>query len=279
MRRIAFVVAGVLLAGVWPGAAGARQNPAPQKPAEAGAQSQGAAAAAPATTPPAKPAAAVAPAAREIFERYAQAIGGHEAWQKLTSRVTRGTIRIEGIDGTGTTLQYERAPNQNLAIATLADGTVFREGFDGKASWEQDPNGTVKVTEGARGADARAEADFYFEVELAKIYPHARTMGQRTADGRLAIVVEASAPGGTLHWLYFDAETWLRFRTDIFENPLSPSPTTVERYDDYKDVDGVKYPFKGSLRGEGTNIATRLTVIHHNVTVTDDEVARPVSAN
>jgi hypothetical protein len=229
--------------------------------------------------PPQKPAAVAQPTAQEIFERYAQAIGGREAWMKLISRVSRGTARIEGIDGTPTILVYERAPNQNLSTITLPTGTVIRDGFDGKAGWEQDPSGAVKTMEGARGADIRAEADFYFEVDLAKTFPHAKTMGQRTADGRLAYVVEASAPGGSLRWFYFDAETWLRFRTDIFENALSPTPTTIEHFDDYKDVDGVKVPFRQSARGQGGSIDIRFTVVHHNVTVRDDEVARPASGS
>ena len=238
------------------------------------------AASAPANEPAASaaPAPAALPSAQVIFENYVKAIGGKEAWQKLNSRVSRGTVRIEGIDGTGTILAYERAPNQSLSTITLANGAVVRDGFDGKAGWEQDPNGAVKTVEGARAADIRVASDFYFEVDFDKAYPHARTIGQRTADGRLAYVVEASAPGGTLRWLYFDAETWLRFRTDIFENALSPSPTTIERFDEYKDVDGIKYPYKGSVNGTGPSITFHFTVVKHNVTVTDDEVARPANA-
>jgi len=263
MNRMGLLLAALLVCGARPGT-WLGPAPASQAPGAAGTQ---------APAPPALP------SAQEIFEHYAQAIGGREAWQKLTSRVSRGTVRVEGVDGTGTMLVYERAPNQQLSTMTLANGFVLREGFDGKASWEQDPAGKVTLLEGARSFDSRADSDFYFEVNLAKIYPHAKTAGQRTADGRLAYIVEASVPGGTLRWLYFDAENWLRFRTDIFENALSPSPTTVLRYDDYHDVDGIKYPYRGSVQGAGVNIAFRITALHHNVTVTDDQVARPPSTN
>jgi zinc protease len=219
------------------------------------------------------------PSAQEVFEHYTQAIGGRAAWEKLNTRVSRGTVRVQGMDGTGTILVYERAPNQQLSVLTLPNGVILREGFDGKGGWEQDPEGKVKGFEGARAADTRAEADFYSEVNLAKMFPHPKMIGQRTADGRLAYVIEASVPGGTLRWLYFDAENWLRFRTDMFENALSPSPTSVLRYDDYRDVDGIKYPFRGSVEGPGANITFRFTVLRHNVTVTDDQLARPASAS
>jgi len=44
-------------------------------------------------------------------------------------------------------------------------------------------------------------------------------------------------------------------------------------------VDGIKYPFKGSVQGSGVNVQFRFTVLHHNVTVTDDEVARPATSS
>ena len=208
-----------------------------------------------------------------------QVIGGRAAWEKLTSRVSRGTVRIEGIEGTGTLLVYEKAPNIELSTMTLQNGYVYRDGYDGKAGWEQDPSGKVKELQGAREADRKALSDFYSEINLAKIYPHPKMIGQKTADGRLAYVVEACVPGGRQRLLYFDAESGLLFRTDLFENPLSPTPTVVERQDDYRDVDGIKYPYRGSVQGPGINIQFRITTLHHNVSVTDDEVARPASSS
>jgi zinc protease len=220
-----------------------------------------------------------APTAQQVFEHYTAAVGGRAGWEKLTSRVSRGTVRIEGIDGTGTLLIYERAPNQELSLTTLANGYTLREGFDGKTGWDQDIRGKVKEQDGARAADTRALSDFYSEINYAKLYPHPKLVGQKTADGRLAYVIEASIPGGRQRLLYFDAEDWLLFRTDVFENPLSPVPTVVERRDDYREVDGIKFPYRGSVQGPGINVQYRITALHHNVTVTDDQVARPASSS
>lgn len=233
----------------------------------------------PAAAPAAQQNAPAPPTAPQVFERYAEAIGGRAAWEKLTSRVSRATVRIEGIDGTGTLLVYERAPNLEVTITTLANGYSYRDGFDGKTSWQQDATGRVKELDGPRAAERRILSDFYSEIDLAKIYPHPRMVGQKTADGRLANVVEACVPGGYLRLLYFDAESGLLFRTDLFENPLSPVATTILRQDDFKDVDGIKYPYKVSVQGPGVNIQFHFTALHHNVTVTDDEVAKPATSS
>ena len=228
--------------------------------------------------PAAKQGSEARPTAQQIFDRYAQAIGGRAAWEKLTSRVSRGTIQVEGLDGTGTLLVYERAPNLQKATLTLPNGAVLSDGFDGRIPWEQDAGGTVTEVTGARGADAREEANFYSEVELGKIFPHARSAGQQTVDGRLADVVEGSIPGGTMRRLFFEADTGLRFRTEVFENALSPSPTTVLHYDDYREIDGIKFPFRADIQGQGPAIRFRYTVLQHNVKVSDDQIARPLSS-
>jgi len=259
MRRMALLAAVLLIPGMWLGSSFGSEFAAGRPQAAQGE--------------------AKLPTAQEVFDHYTQAIGGREAWEKLNTRISRGAVRVAGMDGTGTILVYERAPNLQFSTLTLPNGVVLHEGFDAKGGWEQDPDGKVKGYEGARAADTRAESDFYSEVSLGKMFPHAKMIGQRTADGRLAYLIEGSVPGGTMRWLYFDAETCLRFRTDVFENPLSPSPTTVLRYDDYREVDGIKYPYRGSVEGPGFNITFRYTVLRHNATVTDDELARPVSAS
>ena len=268
MKAVRSLYAAAAISMMWLGAAlpATAQQSQPAAPAAAAGQSSQANAPA-------------LPTAQQVFDHYAEAIGGREAWEKITSRVSRGTVRIEGIEGTGSLLSYERAPNQELSSITLSNGAVLRDGFDGKLGWEQDVTGKVKELAGTRAADRKALSDFYSEIHLAKIYPHPKLVGQRTADGRLAYVVEANIPGGNPRLLYFDAESWLLFRTDVFENPLSPVPTSVERQDDYRDVDGIKYPYRASVEGPGVNIQYRFTVLHHNVDVKDDEIARPASSN
>jgi len=262
MKSMARFLAALLIAAVWFGMA-----------APAHAQQS------PPATPAAQAAAPAPPTAQQVFDHYAEAIGGRAAWEKLTTRVRRGTVKIEGVDGTGTILVYERAPNLQVFITTLANGFIYRAGFDGKTAWQQDVAGKVKELEGTRAADRLALSNFYSDINLPKIYPHPKMVGQKTADGRLAYVVEAAVPGGNPRLLYFDAESWLLFRIDTFENPLSPTPTTINRHDDFRDVDGIKYPFKSSVQGPGINVQYRFTVLHHNVTVTDDEVARPASSS
>ncbi|HTR24310.1 MAG TPA: hypothetical protein VMI10_10020, partial [Terriglobales bacterium] len=54
--------------------------------------------------------AAALPTADQILDRYVKAIGGREAWKKLTSRVSSGTIDVPAMNLSGTIEIREKAP-------------------------------------------------------------------------------------------------------------------------------------------------------------------------
>jgi hypothetical protein len=215
---------------------------------------------------------------QQVFDKHAQAVGGRAAWQKVTSRVSRGIVEIEGQEGSGKFVVYERAPDRHASTVTLPNGIVLHEGFDGKAAWEDDPKAGVHNLKGTEAEDSRATADFYEDVELENVYRRAKVIGQQLADGRQAFVVEAAPKGGYKRLLYFDVETGLRFRTDVFRNPLSFEPTSVLRLDDYREIDGIKVPYHIRYQIQGTSMLLRFTAIRHNVTVGDDQLARPLGS-
>jgi hypothetical protein len=222
---------------------------------------------------------AALPTPQQIFDKHAQAVGGRDAWEKLKSRISRGTTRVEGMEGTGTFLAYERAPNLNSYTITLPNGIVLREGYDGKTPWEDNPREGPHDVTGSEAADIRALSDFYEDVEIGKVYPHPRMVGLQSADGHQAYVIEAAPPGGNKRLLYFDAETGLRFRMDVFNNALSISPTTVIHLEDYREIDGIKFPYHLRQEFQSTTLVIRFTFIRHNATVADDQLARPLSGS
>lgn len=79
-----------------------------------------------------------APSVEKILEHYVAAVGGREAWQKLSSRVSMGTIEIPSANLKGTVVIHEKAPNRMLTLIIVA-GSAFREGFDGTTGWAEDP--------------------------------------------------------------------------------------------------------------------------------------------
>jgi hypothetical protein len=88
-------------------------------------------------------------------------------------------------------------------------------------------------------------------------------------------VLQGSAPGGLLATLYFDKTTHLLTRY-VRRTPSPVGRITIQQdYDDYRDVNGVKFPFKYSflwLDGRFTALISDLKV---NVSVEAAKFGKP----
>jgi carboxyl-terminal processing protease len=214
--------------------------------------------------PPPKPAAAekreetaAAPDAQveEILDRYAKAVGGREAWARVSSRVSRGKFEGEFAGGkvVGEVEILEKAPNKWVAFITVPGVGVMRRGYTGDYGYEQVPMFGSRRLEGDELEEERLAADFYGPVDLKRLYTKMAYAGKDKVGGADAFVVYAVPARGPLTRLYFDTHTGLLLRrNDTY-------------FEDYREVDGLLLPFTVRA-GPGT---FRLTEVRHNVAFDD----------
>src|SRR5690242_15788604 len=115
--------------------------PLPSPPPNAGGTGGPTPAASPQASPSATPA---LPSADEIFSKYAAALGGQTAIDKLKSRTAKGTVT----QANGNSFQFElsqAAPDKFYLLVTTPQGTVER-GFNGQVGWEKTARGVREVT-------------------------------------------------------------------------------------------------------------------------------------
>ena len=92
---------------------------------------------------------------------------------------------------------------------------------------------------------------------------------------RLVNVVQGTGPRGTLATLYFDKESALLLRVVRYgKSPIGRVPTQVD-YADYRDVDGVKMPFRMIFAWTGGRDAIQLSEVQTNVPIDADKFGRP----
>ena len=158
----------------------------------------------------------------------------------MTSLGINGTFEID-----------EESPNKSSVIINGQGLGVMQRTFDGSHGWLQDPlQGIIRFT-GLGLEMAKDGAVFNKPAKLQELYPKALLVGKEKVAGKDAYVVQL----GFERW-YFDVENGLLVRKGN------------TYYDDYREVDGIKLPFK--LRDEvlaGAGIIYRLTEIKHNVKI------------
>jgi outer membrane lipoprotein-sorting protein len=251
----------------------------------AGAQAQSQ----PAATPSAQAKPATAPAAAatstaplptvdQIVEKYQQASGGKEAWNKLTSRVEKGTFEMDQMAADGTQEIYAKAPDKELFVTDIPSFGVVQRGFNGTAGWSDNPQtGLVDVTGDELGA-MRREADFYEALDLKTLYPKMTVKGKDSVNGKDAYLVECVPAEGAPVTMAFDADSGLLVRAQTVADGPMGKTDIITTLSDYRTVDGVQVPFQ--IHSDLGQIAftIKLNDVKHNVDIDDKKFDKPVAA-
>ena len=105
----------------------------------------------------------------EILNRYERAVGGKEAFAKLTTRICRGTNTWVN-KGTSSPIEtYARAPNK-FAIYWMGPGSTAARAFDGKVGWSRNYSEEgLRVLAGAELLADQRDADFYQQIRLREL--------------------------------------------------------------------------------------------------------------
>ncbi len=117
--------------------------------------------------------------------------------------------------------------------------------------------------------------DFYRETNLAKLYPKMELKGTEKVGENDAYVIVATPVGSPPETFYFDVKSGLLVRQDvtvISEDGKIPMKTF---FDDVREVDGVKVPFKIHSVLPEYEIYLTMTEVKHNVAVENDKFAKP----
>jgi carboxyl-terminal processing protease len=197
----------------------------------------------------------IAPDVEPILERYAEAVGGRAAFDKLSTRMSKGRIEgaYAGMKVSGTVELLEKSPDKYVSLVNVNGLGIIRRGFTGEYGYQQIPMFGFRGIEGGELEDLKLEARFGWAVNLRRLYPSMVLKGREEVKGFEAYVVVATPNMGSPTTLYFDARTGLLVRRD------------KTFYEDFREVDGIRLPFK--IRDDFSVIT--YTEIKHNQPIDD----------
>jgi hypothetical protein len=216
--------------------------------------------------------------ANQVFDKYIQALGGAERVAKLTSLVAKGTYL-----GFDTVLDkipveiYAKAPAQQAMVVHMFNGDSFRT-FDGRNGWMAGPDTPLPVVTltGGNLDRARLEAMLLFPAGIRQAFSQWR-VGRTAIDEREVQVVQGIVDGKPIANFYF-AESGLLVRLVRWtETPVGFVPTQID-YSDYREVAGVKMPFKRTVSQTYMQMTVELTDVQPNVPIDAARFAKPAPA-
>jgi photosynthetic reaction center cytochrome c subunit len=216
--------------------------------------------------------AASGPSADQLFEKYLKAVGGAAAVDKVTSRVMKGTItfgdRNVPID------IFSKDPDKRISFTHTPDGDSVTA-FDGREGWLGTAGHPVREMHGPDIDGASIDADLHFAAHLKEMFSEAQVRGKEKVGDHDAYMVVGQREGKTPLRLYFDEQSGLLVRLVRFgETPLGRLPTQID-YADYREVGGVKIPFRWTLARPSGLFTIQVSEVKDNVPVDDAKFAKP----
>jgi outer membrane lipoprotein-sorting protein len=224
-----------------------------------------------------------APSADQILNKYIQALGGAQRLASVTSFVGKGTY--EGFDTEGDKFPveiYAKAPNQRTTIVHLRAGDNVRT-YDGRNAWNTSagtllPVPVISLTGGDLEA-AKIDASFSFPQQIKQTLKNWRTgFPSISIDDKEVDVLQGSSADNTPVKLYFDKKSGLLVRQVRYtDTALGLNPSQVD-YADYRDVSGVKMPFRLVVTWTDGRSTIVLSELRANVSIDAAKFAKPAGA-
>ena len=218
------------------------------------------------------------PPANEILDRYLEALGGPERVAALTSFTAKGNYA--GFDDTDKSPMemYAKAPGQYMILAHSDSGDITWT-FDGRSAWiaapaTDKPVPLLAVT-GQELDGVKLQAEALFPARIKQSLTNWRTGFPVVINGREVNVVQGTTANGGTGTLCFDAETGLLVRLVRFSNsPVGRVVTRVD-YSDYREVAGVKMPFKWIVSWLDGRSTYEFTSVQPNAPIDASRFAKP----
>lgn len=217
------------------------------------------------------------PTVDQTLNKYVSALGGKAAIQKITSRVSKGTLEMDQMPGGATTVVYQKAPDKILSDTEFPSMGAFKRGFDGKQGWQDTPQTGLADVTGDQLGDLKRAADFYGNINLRELFPVMTVKGKESVNGREAYVIAAKSKDGRPETWYFDADSGLKVR-NVSQTDGPNGPVEVDTtIGDYREVDGVKVPFMIHQSMGDISYTIKFTDVKQNVPIDDAKFEKPAA--
>lgn len=240
------------------------------------------------------------PSPESILDKYIQAAGGAQRLAGIKSFVAKGTsVGFGGFGGGGEVELVAEAPDKRATIIVFKDapgrGDQIRT-YDGRTGWVRTPLNVLGEFQ-LSGGDldgARLDAQLSFPGQIKQLLTNWKTgppgtikdlpgpSSQTSLQKDVTLgqthdvdVVQGSGPRGLLVTLYFERKTGLLLRELRYGNsPIGRVPTQID-FADYRDVNGIKLPFRITYAWLDGRDSIVLNEIKTNAPVSEAKFGKP----
>ena len=221
------------------------------------------------------------PRADEILDKYLAAIGGAQRAASLTSLSAKGSyMGYDDADKSVVELAAKSSGQRMTVVHTLSGDSITT--YDGRAAWIAAPETEKPVPllplTGQEVDGIKLETELLFPARIKQALANWRVGVPTSIDDREVRLVQGTTARGAVATLCFDAESGLLVRLVRYSDSPVGRILSQTDYSDYRDVSGVKVPFRWTVTWLGGRSHYEWTEMHANVAIDAAKFAQPSSS-
>jgi hypothetical protein len=208
--------------------------------------------------------------AAKVLDNYISAIGGEDHVRAIKDIKMVMKTEMQGRELE--IMSMSKVPNMSKTAVTMGGMAVMTSVFNGTDATIQQMGQPVPVDENQK-KDMAFEAAIVSEIAIKDMGLTAELNGIESIDGVNTYAVEITKPSGSKMTYFYDTETGLKLRTSA--TLQGPQGEVVQDTDlsDYKEVNGVMFPFSISLPMGPMKMKATAESIEVNTGIEDSEFA------
>jgi hypothetical protein len=219
------------------------------------------------TSPPAKPtggtgtkisAANVPTSADEVIEASIAAQGGRDKLATLTAIKSTASVLIPQANIRGTVVIYNAPPRESLQELDIAGIGKSRSGTHDGMAWEMNPLTGARIIDGPEKRLVLRDATFNSDLHWKELFPKAELAGVVDFGGAPSYKVVLTTPEGDQLTRYYAKDTFLPVGYEEVVKSQMGEVAVALVESDYRDVGGLKFPFKASRKD--ATVAAEITI-------------------
>jgi photosynthetic reaction center cytochrome c subunit len=218
------------------------------------------------------------PSSEQVLDKFVAALGGTSRLAGLSSIVAKGNYKgFDDAEKSVVEIFAKSSGERSTVVHTLSGDSVTT--YDGRAGWIAAPETEKPVPLLAiTGQDLdglKLEAELWFPTRIKQALGKWRVGARIVISDREVQPVQGTTAGGGTVTLCFDAESGLLVRLVRFsESPVGRLVTQID-YSDYRDVSGIKMPFRWTVSWLDGRSVFELTDVRPNVVIDAAKFAMP----
>lgn len=217
---------------------------------------------------------ALEPTGSSIVDRFVAVTGGKAAYNRVTSELAEGTVNMGAQGVSGSVKVFKKAGNSYTVIEIEGVGKL-EEGVLGGIAWENNKITGARVRTGEEREVHVRNAAIDLDQQWRKYFPTAELAGSETVAGEDCHKVIMRPKSGEPETRFFSKKSGLLLKMSA-TMPTQMGPMPMESTSlDYREVQGVKRPFKLGVMAGGQSAEMVFTKWTINGAIPDNAFALP----